>query len=130
MHYLINTAVSEGTIKKQLKKERQRQKKELEALSRESSDTMEEIVRISEMVNDVWRVSGGCLEGIWQVSGKCLEGVWKVSGGCLEDVWRMSGRCLESVWKLYLWCLEFVLKVSGQIEPSSAKFGHGMFLSF
>ena len=40
----LNTALSEGTSKKQLKKERQRQKKELEASSPESSVTMEEIV--------------------------------------------------------------------------------------
>ena len=41
---------------------------------------------------DVWRVSGRCLdEGVWKVSGRFC----KVSGRCLEGVWKVSEECME-----------------------------------
>ena len=37
-------------------------------------------------MENVWRVSGGCLVGVLWLSGGCLEGVLRVSGGNLWDV--------------------------------------------
>ena len=46
----------------------------------------------------VIRIVSGSLEDVWKVSGRCLEGSWKVSGKCLEDVWRDTGWCLMGAW--------------------------------
>ena len=65
-----------------------------------ASGKNQEYIRFME---DVWRMSGRCLEGIRRVSGSCLEDVGRVDGGCLEDVWNKNPHlikdpmCLEGV---------------------------------
>ena len=55
-------------------------------------------------MEDVCRVSRGCIKGVWKVYGWCLEPVWRVSVMCLEGIRRVvkkfSGTCLESVWRV------------------------------